>query len=60
MSYRACRLVAFESGRGFASNWATQLGAEQDIISVDRRALAGESSRMVLLHVPFRMKGWVS
>eukprot|EP00434_Breviolum_minutum_P007623 symbB.v1.2.006726.t4/scaffold402.1/size211320/20 len=37
-------------GRGFASNWATQLGAEQDIISVDRRALAGESSRMVLLH----------
>eukprot|EP00435_Cladocopium_sp_Y103_P052992 s1206_g16.t2 len=39
--------------RGFAKDWATQLGADGDraeTIAVDRRFLAGEGSRMVLLH----------
>eukprot|EP00913_Durusdinium_trenchii_P033788 g31629.t2 len=47
-----CRMPASKfSQRAFSSKaWASQLGADPDAISVDRRFLAGESSQMVVLH----------
>lgn len=51
-----CEFANTSTGqRGFATReWASQLGADgsSDAIGVDRRFLAGESSRMVLFHVP--------